>query len=89
MPQCDHCGQPMRPNVQFFDDYYNEVFYKNNTAVKMIDEADCLVLAGSNINTSQHLIRNFLKAEPPKPLIEINEEMAVKAGYNLHIQGRV
>lgn len=75
----------MRPNVQFFDDFYDETFFKNSTAKRIIEEADCLIVVGTKLNTSTHLIVHYLQKDPPQPVIEINEKMAVKAGFNLHI----
>ena len=36
VPKCHECGGPMKPHIQFFDDFYNEAFYRSTTVERFI-----------------------------------------------------
>lgn len=45
--KCPDCGILLRPNVLWFDEYYNETFYKADTAVSWAKKAGMLITVGT------------------------------------------
>jgi NAD-dependent deacetylase len=64
----------MRPHVLFFDEAYNEEFYRKETVMKKIEEFDILFVVGTMLETNLALkiVENF--ASKNKIIIEINPE---------------
>ena len=49
---CPDCGAMTRPHVLWFDEYYNEVHYKADSAVSSAQNSDLLIVAGTTIMTT-------------------------------------
>ena len=73
IPRCKICGAFMRPHMQFFGDPFLEVYHQSHTIVDFMKQADCLVIAGSNLETTSFMPMSFLERDPPVPIIEVNE----------------
>lgn len=51
IPMCPDpsCGAITRPNILLFDESYNEEIYKAESAMKVVEEADCLIVLGTQL----------------------------------------
>lgn len=47
VPKCEECGAPMKPHVMFFDESYNEHYYRRETIDSFVQESDCLIVVGT------------------------------------------
>ena len=83
VPKCKECGCDMKPHCMFFDENYNEKFYRYETVQKYVNEADCLIVVGTALatNFALKIVKTLLIAE--KPVIEINLESSIKRGHNI------
>ncbi len=45
---CPYCGGKLRPHVLWFDEYYNELYYKFDTALTIAKESQLLFILGSS-----------------------------------------
>ncbi|MFM1549327.1 MAG: SIR2 family NAD-dependent protein deacylase [Lentisphaeria bacterium] len=50
--KCQDCGGTTRPHVLWFDEYYNEEWYRCDSAMQAADEAQLLIVAGTSGATS-------------------------------------
>ncbi len=50
--KCRDCSGAVRPHVLWFDEYYNEEWYRCDSAMKAADEAQLLIVAGTSGATS-------------------------------------
>ena len=46
--RCPECGGPARPHVLWFDEYYNEDYYKFNSSLRAASQTDLLIVAGTS-----------------------------------------
>lgn len=81
LPICPKCNGPARPHTLFFDESYNEEFYKSETVHKEIEDLDCLVVIGTKLETNLassivgHAIginANIIEINP-EPIIEVGD----------------
>ena len=88
IPVCEECGAPMKPHVMYFDETYNEHYYRAETIQDYVANTDIMILVGTAIETSmcKRLVVNTLEKEIP--IIEINMESAINRGHNLQILGK-
>ena len=72
--KCPNCGEFARPNILWFDEFYNELFYKLDTTLRVIDESGLLIIAGTSGSTNlpATIARNAIKKGIP--MIDINIE---------------
>lgn len=72
--KCPNCGANTRPNILWFDEFYNELFYKSETTLKLIDESGLLIVVGTSGSTNLpvKIVSNSIKNNIP--IIEINIE---------------
>ena len=47
VPTCADCGKNMKPHSMFFDEAYNEEYYRYTTVNDFISESDCLIVIGT------------------------------------------
>ena len=52
LPVCPLCGQLARPHVLWFDESYNEHFYKYTSTLRLTNECDLLIIIGTTLRTS-------------------------------------
>jgi NAD-dependent deacetylase len=49
---CPRCGGMMRPHVLLWDEYYNEAYYRYQTALSLAGQTDVLIVVGTTGATS-------------------------------------
>ncbi len=71
---CPECRELLRPHVLFFDEYYNEAYYKYESAIEAAFATDLLVVVGTTgaTNLPTIIFESVLKTS--KPIIVINLE---------------
>ena len=60
--QCPKCGADLRPHVLWFDEYYNEKFYKRDSVLRISKETGLLFILGTSGETTlpQVIAQNVL-----------------------------
>jgi len=51
LPLCCKCGVRQRPKILWFDESYNEAFYKYNTVMQKTSDCDVLLIVGTQLCT--------------------------------------
>jgi NAD-dependent deacetylase len=46
--RCPRCGSRTRPHVLWFDEYYDEVHYRFQSSLRVADQTDLLIVAGTS-----------------------------------------
>ena len=72
VPKCEECGAVMKPHCMFFDEAYNEDYYRRDTVMQYVGQSDCLLVIGTALatNLAKQIVCTFLDKE--LPVIEIN-----------------
>ena len=71
---CASCGGWMRPHVLWFDEYYEEAYYRSESALRLSANASILIVVGTTGSTSlpmqigMHCVRRGI------PVIDVNVE---------------
>ena len=87
---CPQCGQRQRPKILWFDESYNEAFFKWKTVMEQMDKCDVLLIIGTQLTTGGP--RSMVRAAQSSGalIIRIDPEVDLKddatAGM-LHLQG--
>jgi NAD-dependent deacetylase len=70
----------MRPHILFFDESYNEKYYRQDTVKESYEKSDCLIIIGTSIETNltTRLVGSFV--ERNLPIIEINPNPSIEVG---------
>lgn len=87
VPKCRDCGAPMKPHCMFFDECYNEHYYRDKTTRAILDDKmDALIVVGTALATSgaKRMVIQAL-GQHNVPVIEINLEPVIDEGYTLKI----
>ncbi|MFZ7124805.1 MAG: SIR2 family NAD-dependent protein deacylase [Desulfobacterales bacterium] len=50
--RCPRCGNATRPHVLWFDEIYNEVFFRFESSLRKADETDLLIIVGTSGSTN-------------------------------------
>jgi NAD-dependent deacetylase len=60
--KCPKCGEDLRPHVLWFDEYYNEKFFKKDTVLRISKETGILFILGTSGETTlpQVIAKNVL-----------------------------
>jgi len=69
---CPKCGSLTRPHVLWFDEYYNEEFYKYESVLHVADETDLLLVVGTSGATNLPNSVVSIVKQNQKKLIDIN-----------------
>ncbi|MCM8538683.1 MAG: hypothetical protein NE328_00255 [Lentisphaeraceae bacterium] len=71
---CPDCGSMSRPHVLWFDECYNEVHYRADSAVTFAQSSDLLIVAGTTLMTTlpSIIMEHFYNYD--KPVINIDIE---------------
>lgn len=91
LPMCPQCGQRQRPKILWFDESYNEAFFKWKTVMEQMDKCDVLLIIGTQLTTGGP--RSMVRAAQSSGalIIRIDPEVDLKddatAGM-LHLQGK-
>jgi len=51
LPLCKACGKRQRPKILWFDECYNEAFFRSNSALEAGKAADVLLIIGTQLTT--------------------------------------
>lgn len=90
LPMCPKCGVRQRPKILWFDESYNEAFFKWKTVMDKMEQCDVLLIVGTQLTTGgpRSMVRAAQKAG--SIIIRIDPEVDLKddstAGM-LHLQG--
>jgi len=85
--KCPKCGGLARPHILLFDENYNEKHYKSDSAWKTAEKMDCLIVAGSALETNlaSKIVGHAL--QKGIPLVEVNPKTLVEWGNTYLLQG--
>jgi len=74
--KCPDCSGPVRPHVLWFDESYNEHYYRLYSSLKAADETGLLVVAGTSgaTNLPNQIVSEVFRNS--KPIIDINIEQS-------------
>ena len=75
----------MKPHCMFFDESYNEHYYRQDSVNAFVDKMDCLIVVGTALatNFAHKIVYKGLGKEIP--VIEINMESAIDEGFNIQV----
>ena len=90
---CPHCGALSRPHVLWFDECYNEKYFRFDSSIRKAKETDLLLVVGTSGATNLPMQVGSLVVRKGGAIIDINPEInpfsqmaeRVKNGY--HYQG--
>ena len=84
VPKCTQCGSIMKPHCMFFDESYNDIFYRKSAVEHFAKDLDALVVVGTALETNlaKKIVAGAINREDV-PVIEFNLESAVDIGFNL------
>jgi len=84
--KCPHCGALTRPHVLWFDEYYNEDYYKYNTALSRTANASLLIIIGTSgaTNLPMSMYNTALDEDVQIMLINLDENLFTRS---LKLQG--
>ena len=70
--KCSNCGEDLRPHVLWFDEYYDEKFFKKDTVLKISKNTGLLFILGTSGETTlpQVIAKNVLAKNGM--IVEIN-----------------
>ncbi|WP_298321350.1 Sir2 family NAD-dependent protein deacetylase [uncultured Aquimarina sp.] len=73
--KCPKCGEDLRPHVLWFDEYYNEKFFKKDSVLRISKETGILFVLGTSGETTlpQVIAKNVLAKSGTVVEININE----------------
>lgn len=69
---CDDCGSVMRPHVLWFDEYYEERYYRSDSAMQTLERSDLLLLIGTSGATTLPAMAVEYAVHAGMEIIEIN-----------------
>ncbi|MFW9930078.1 MAG: NAD-dependent deacetylase [Candidatus Thorarchaeota archaeon] len=52
VPSCPKCGEIARPHVLWFDEFYNEGYYKYQSSLNLSKAVDVLLIVGTSVQTN-------------------------------------
>jgi NAD-dependent deacetylase len=70
--KCPYCGALSRPHVLWFDECYNEIHYRADSALKAAQQSDLLIIAGTTLLTSLPSVITDYFLKTYKPIIGID-----------------
>lgn len=90
LPLCPKCGIRQRPKILWFDESYNEAFFKWNTVMEKMEQCDVLLIIGTQLTTGGP--RSMVRAAQKSGAIIIRMDPEVDLADDstagmLHIQG--
>ncbi len=77
---CPNCGEPTRPHVLWFDEYYNEHHYHLHKVLKIAKDTGLLFIIGTSgaTNLPQKIVENTLKRQGAVIDINPNDNLFTK-----------
>ncbi|MHA1990019.1 MAG: SIR2 family NAD-dependent protein deacylase [Candidatus Hodarchaeales archaeon] len=83
LPKCPNCGELTRPHVLWFDETYNETYFKFNSSHELANTLDLLFVIGTTLQTNlpdQIVTRCISRGIP---IIDINPKPIGLAEYGV------
>lgn len=82
--RCPKCGEDLRPHVLWFDEYYNEAYFKKDTVLKISKEAAILFVLGTSgaTNLPQIIVENVLNSDSLVVYVNIDKSHLSKVLKN-------
>lgn len=71
---CPRCGAWLRPHVLWFDEYYDEPYYRMESALRAAEQADLLVVVGTSGATNLPMQIGRLAFQRGAALVDVNPE---------------
>ena len=71
---CEHCGDWLRPHVLWFDEYYDEEYFRFDSSIKIARQTDLLIIVGTSGATSLPAHVASLAHENQACILDINIE---------------
>lgn len=90
---CPRCGWWLRPHVLWFDECYDETYYRMDSALTAALRADLLVVVGTSGATNLPMQIGLIAVERGVPIVDVNPEpnpfaeMATDAPRGFHVRG--
>lgn len=75
--QCEVCGSVMRPHVLWFDEYYEERYYRSESALATLERANLLLVVGTSGATTLPAMAVEYALRTDMAIIEVNTERSV------------
>ncbi|MHA1984506.1 MAG: SIR2 family NAD-dependent protein deacylase [Candidatus Hodarchaeales archaeon] len=74
LPKCPNCGELARPHVLWFDETYNEIYFKFNSSHQLASTLDLLFVIGTSLQTNlpYQIVTRCLSRGVP--IIDINPD---------------
>ena len=76
----------MKPHAMFFDETYNEHYYRDSTTKLIADDIDALIVIGTALQTTgaRKLVYRALNQEII-PVIEVNNNPCIEDGFTFNV----
>lgn len=71
---CPKCGELQRPHVLWFDEFYNEEYYKRDSVLKLCNQTGILFIIGTSGATNLPQIITDIVLQNDQTVVEINIE---------------
>ncbi len=90
---CPRCGHWLRPHVLWFDEYYDEPYYRMESALRAAEEAKLLVVVGTSGATNLPMQIGRIAFQNGAALVDVNPEpnpfaeLAQRAGRGFFARG--
>lgn len=86
---CDDCGSVMRPHLLWFDEYYEERYYRSDSAMQVLERSDLLLVIGTSGATTLPAMAVEYAVDTGMEIIEINtDRSAFTAAIEVSGDGR-
>lgn len=89
VPTCPRCMGVARPHTLFFDESYEQEYYRKDTILNEIQTGDCLIVIGTALETNLAATIVAQAITNKKLIIEINPQPCIKNGNVRHLIGGV
>ena len=81
LPVCPKCEELARPHVLWFDELYNESYFKFTSSLELADKMDFLFVIGTSLQTNLPYQMVMKALSRNIPIVEINPEPTDLANY--------
>jgi hypothetical protein len=88
VPKCKECGKDMKPHGMFFDESYNEHYYRSESIAEFYEDCDAMIVVGTTLLTSMAKKMVVMTLEREVPVIEINYEPCLQVGHTYQVIGK-
>jgi NAD-dependent deacetylase len=91
--RCARCGAPSRPHVLWFDEYYDEAWFRFQSSLRAADEASLLVVIGTSgaTNLPTQMCSAVARRGAPMIVVDVEptvfSEVALRSGAGAFLQG--